>query len=56
MTPYFYGLLTALCLISMVVAAEMAKRRGLNPRLWFLAAALVGPLVLPLLFFRKRIA
>ncbi|MBT8147683.1 MAG: hypothetical protein KJN90_12570 [Gammaproteobacteria bacterium] len=54
MTPYV--VLALLCFASMIAAAEMAKRRGLNHRLWFLLAALIGPLALPLLFFKKRVA
>ena len=54
MTPYL--LLALVFLLSMIAAAEMAKRRGLNHRQWFLLAALIGPLTLPLLFFRKRVA
>jgi len=54
MTPYV--VMALIFLLSMVVAAEMAKRRGLNHRLWFLLAALIGPLALLLLFFRQRVA
>jgi len=54
MTPYL--LLALFFFICMIAAAEMAKRRGLNHRLWFFLAALIGPLALPLLFFRKRVA
>ncbi|MEZ5490078.1 MAG: hypothetical protein R3F50_07135 [Gammaproteobacteria bacterium] len=51
-----YVALLVISLLSMVAAAEMAKRRGLSPRWWFLLAAIIGPLALPVLFFRKRVA
>jgi hypothetical protein len=50
-----YWVLLISCLASMVLAAEMAKRRGLKPLPWFLLAALIGPLALPLLYFRKAV-
>jgi hypothetical protein len=37
----------------MIVAFEIARHKGFNRRIWFLWAALFGPFVLPVLFFRK---
>jgi len=49
----FYILLAVIGFASMIAASEMAKHRGLNRTTWFLYAALFGPLVLPVLYFRK---
>ena len=44
------GLITLLCI---VLAHRLAARKGYNPVLWGVLAALFGPLVFPVLFFLK---
>jgi len=40
----------AIAAISIVVAAELAKRRGRSLKAWAWTAAIIGPLAIPLLF------
>jgi len=52
----FYLVLLLINLACMVLASEIAKHKKLNHYAWFLLAALIGPLALLLLYFRKTAA
>jgi len=40
----------AIAAISIIVAGELAKRRGRSFRIWAWTGAIIGPLAIPLLF------
>ena len=43
-------LFLAICIVSIPLAAEMARERGRSPRIWFWIAFLLGPLAPVALF------